>query len=120
MRAPAPYTTSKLQQDAANRLSMQPKRAMRVAQVLYEGVALGKAKGDAFRRSSIDLQRPSTISIPKSSYAKTRRVLHLNARLFLSPQVASKTSRVRLRRLALRYLPRPILKRLTASWQPSQ
>ena len=45
-RAPAPYTTSKLQQDASNRLSMQPRRAMRVAQALYEGIALGKGKAD--------------------------------------------------------------------------
>jgi DNA topoisomerase-1 len=41
-RAPAPYTTSKLQQDASTRLGMQPSRAMRVAQALYEGVQLGK------------------------------------------------------------------------------
>jgi DNA topoisomerase I len=41
-RAPAPYTTSKLQQDASTRLSMQPSRAMRVAQALYEGIELGK------------------------------------------------------------------------------
>lgn len=40
--APAPYTTSKLQQDAANRLGMQPKGTMRVAQRLYEGVEVGK------------------------------------------------------------------------------
>ncbi len=44
-RAPAPYTTSKLQQDAANRLSMAPKRTMRIAQQLYEGVPLGKGRG---------------------------------------------------------------------------
>jgi len=43
-KAPAPYTTSKLQQDAANRLSMQPKRTMRVAQRLYEGITLGRGK----------------------------------------------------------------------------
>lgn len=43
-RAPAPYTTSKLQQDAANRLGIQPKRAMRIAQQLYEGVTLGRGK----------------------------------------------------------------------------
>jgi DNA topoisomerase-1 len=43
-KAPAPYTTSKLQQDASNRLSMQPKKAMRVAQSLYEGVSIGKGK----------------------------------------------------------------------------
>jgi DNA topoisomerase-1 len=43
-RAPAPYTTSKLQQDASNRLGMNPKRAMRVAQALYEGISLGKGE----------------------------------------------------------------------------
>jgi DNA topoisomerase-1 len=43
-KAPAPYTTSKLQQDASTRLGMQPKRTMRVAQGLYEGVQIGKGK----------------------------------------------------------------------------
>ncbi len=43
-RAPAPYSTSKLQQDAANRLGIQPKRTMRIAQQLYEGVTLGRGK----------------------------------------------------------------------------
>jgi len=41
-KAPAPYTTSKLQQDASTRLGMQPKRTMRIAQGLYEGVPLGE------------------------------------------------------------------------------
>ncbi len=43
--APAPYTTSKLQQDAVNRLGMGAKRAMQIAQGLYEGVDLGKDGG---------------------------------------------------------------------------
>lgn len=43
-KAPAPYTTSKLQQDASTRLGMQPKRTMRVAQGLYEGIQIGKGK----------------------------------------------------------------------------
>ena len=43
-KAPAPYTTSKLQQDSANRLSMPPKRTMRIAQQLYEGITLGRGK----------------------------------------------------------------------------
>ncbi|MGB5696218.1 MAG: type I DNA topoisomerase [Polyangiales bacterium] len=43
-KAPAPYTTSKLQQDAANRLSMPPKRTMRIAQQLYEGITLGRGQ----------------------------------------------------------------------------
>ncbi len=42
---PAPYTTSKLQQDAVNRLSFGAKRAMQIAQGLYEGIDLGKDGG---------------------------------------------------------------------------
>ena len=40
-----PYTTSKLQQDAVNRLSFGAKRTMQIAQGLYEGVDLGKDGG---------------------------------------------------------------------------
>ncbi|HEY8040239.1 MAG TPA: type I DNA topoisomerase [Polyangiaceae bacterium] len=42
---PAPYTTSKLQQDAVNRLGFGAKRAMQIAQGLYEGIDLGKDDG---------------------------------------------------------------------------
>ena len=44
-KAPAPYSTSKLQQDAVNRLGFGAKRTMQVAQGLYEGVDLGKDGG---------------------------------------------------------------------------
>ena len=40
-KASAPYTTSKLQQDAAGRLGFNVRRTMGVAQRLYEGVELG-------------------------------------------------------------------------------
>jgi DNA topoisomerase-1 len=40
--APAPFITSKLQQEAANRLHFTAKRTMGLAQGLYEGVALGE------------------------------------------------------------------------------
>ncbi len=39
--APAPFTTSRLQQDASNRLGFNVKRTMGVAQRLYEGVEVG-------------------------------------------------------------------------------
>ena len=37
----APYTTSKLQQDASSRLGFNVRRTMGVAQRLYEGVEIG-------------------------------------------------------------------------------
>ncbi len=37
----APYTTSKLQQDASGRLGFNVRRTMGVAQRLYEGVEIG-------------------------------------------------------------------------------
>jgi len=37
-----PYITSKLQQDAANRLNFTTKRTMTLAQLLYEGIELGE------------------------------------------------------------------------------
>jgi len=40
--APAPFITSKLQQEAANRLHFSPKKTMTLAQRLYEGVELGE------------------------------------------------------------------------------
>src|SRR6266851_1379990 len=40
--APAPFITSKLQQEAANRLYFSPKKTMTLAQRLYEGVELGE------------------------------------------------------------------------------
>lgn len=40
--APTPYTTSSLQQDAANKLNFRTRKTMMVAQQLYEGISLGK------------------------------------------------------------------------------
>jgi DNA topoisomerase-1 len=40
--APPPFTTAKLQQDAANRLGFTAKKTMTLAQRLYEGVELGE------------------------------------------------------------------------------
>ena len=44
-QAPAPFTTSTLQQEASRKLRMRVRRAMQVAQSLYEGVDLGGSDG---------------------------------------------------------------------------
>jgi DNA topoisomerase-1 len=43
--APAPFTTSTLQQEASRKLRMRVRRTMQVAQALYEGVDLGGSEG---------------------------------------------------------------------------
>ncbi|AXQ78690.1 type I DNA topoisomerase [Streptococcus chenjunshii] len=40
-KAPLPYTTSSLQQDAANKINFRTRKTMMVAQQLYEGISLG-------------------------------------------------------------------------------
>ncbi|MFC3932102.1 type I DNA topoisomerase [Streptococcus dentapri] len=40
--APLPYTTSSLQQDAANKINFRTRKTMMVAQQLYEGIGLGR------------------------------------------------------------------------------
>ena len=41
---PVPYSTSAMQQDASTRLRFSPKKTMKVAQELYEGVNLGEGR----------------------------------------------------------------------------
>ncbi|HGC9854719.1 TPA: type I DNA topoisomerase [Streptococcus agalactiae] len=41
--APLPYTTSSLQQDAANKINFRTRKTMMIAQQLYEGLSLGIA-----------------------------------------------------------------------------
>jgi DNA topoisomerase-1 len=41
---PLPYSTSSLQQDASSRLRFSPKKTMKIAQELYEGIDLGEGR----------------------------------------------------------------------------
>lgn len=41
---PLPYSTSSLQQDASTRLRFSPKKTMKIAQELYEGIDLGEGR----------------------------------------------------------------------------
>jgi DNA topoisomerase-1 len=41
---PLPYSTSSLQQDASSRLRFSPKKTMKMAQELYEGIDLGEGR----------------------------------------------------------------------------
>lgn len=50
-RPAAPFTTSTMQQEASKRLGFTAKRTMRIAQQLYEGIAVG-SEGDALSHSS--------------------------------------------------------------------
>ncbi|MET0343480.1 MAG: type I DNA topoisomerase [Polyangiales bacterium] len=70
-KAPAPYTTSKLQQDASTRLGMQPKRTMRVAQGLYEGVSIGKGK-EAELVGLITYMRTDSMRVSDDAVAEVR------------------------------------------------
>jgi DNA topoisomerase-1 len=65
-----PYITSTLQQDAARRLSLSPKKTMQIAQQLYEGVELGDMgsvglitymRTDSFRVAEIARQAASEL-----------------------------------------------------------
>jgi DNA topoisomerase-1 len=73
--APAPYTTSKLQQDAVNRLGFGAKRTMQVAQGLYEGVDLGKELGTVglitYMRTDSTRLSPDAVQAAREFIAKS-------------------------------------------------
>jgi len=71
---PAPYTTSKLQQDAVNRLGFGAKRTMQIAQGLYEGIDLGKDGGSVglitYMRTDSTRISPDAVNAARELIAK--------------------------------------------------
>ncbi len=74
-KAPSPYSTSKLQQDAVNRLSFGAKRTMQVAQGLYEGVDLGKDVGQV---GLITYMRTDSMRVSPEAIASVRDYIVAN------------------------------------------
>jgi DNA topoisomerase-1 len=84
---PAPYTTSKLQQDAVNRLGFGAKRAMQIAQGLYEGVDLGKTGADGGPVGLITYMRTdSTRLSPDAVEAAREYVVQKHGKAFVPAQ----------------------------------
>ncbi len=68
---PAPFTTSKLQQEAYNRLGFPPTRAMRIAQTLYEGVDLGEGETVGL----ITYMRTDSVNVSSSALQEVRKYI---------------------------------------------
>ena len=66
-----PFTTSKFQQDASRRLGMSVKRAMMIAQRLYEGVELG----DEGTVGLITYMRTDSVRVADSAIEELREML---------------------------------------------
>ena len=69
--AGAPFTTSKFQQDASRKLGMSVKRAMMLAQRLYEGVDLG----DEGTVGLITYMRTDSTRVSNEALAEVRQVI---------------------------------------------
>jgi DNA topoisomerase-1 len=71
-QAPAPYTTSKLQQDATSYLRFTTKRTMSVAQRLYEGIDLKKDGGLV---GLITYMRTDSVRVSDDAVAEAREFI---------------------------------------------
>ena len=60
--APLPYTTSSLQQDAANKINFRTRKTMMVAQQLYEGINLGSGAQGLITYMRTDSTRISPVA----------------------------------------------------------
>jgi DNA topoisomerase-1 len=67
-----PFTTSTLQQDAAQRLGMTAARTMRLAQELYEGIDMGDGEGPA---GLITYMRTDSVNVAQEAQAEARALI---------------------------------------------
>ena len=70
-RPQPPFTTSTLQQAASNRLRFSPSKTMRLAQRLYEGVALGASE----REGLITYMRTDSVTLSQQALADAGRYI---------------------------------------------
>ena len=70
-RPSPPFTTSTLQQAASGRLRMTPQRVMRVAQSLYEGVALG----GGVQEGLITYMRTDSLTLSEKALAEAEKFI---------------------------------------------
>ena len=73
IRPKAPFTTSQMQQTAANRLGFTSRKTMQVAQQLYEGVSIGSS-----RVGLITYMRTDSVRIANSALEDVRNWLSKN------------------------------------------
>jgi len=66
--APPPFITSKLQQEASRRLRLTVKKAMQIAQKLYEGIDLGSGE----REGLITYMRTDSMRVSNEALAEVR------------------------------------------------
>ena len=73
VRPKAPFTTSKLQQSAANRLGFTSRKTMQIAQQLYEGISMGQN-----RVGLITYMRTDSVRISETALADVRAWISKN------------------------------------------
>jgi DNA topoisomerase-1 len=113
----APYTTSKVQQDAVNRLGFGAKRTMQIAQGLYEGVDLGKDLGTVglityMRTDSTRVSPDALVAVREFIEAKYgKAALPAEANIFKSKK-NSQDAHEAIRPTSLEYTPDKVKKHL--------
>jgi DNA topoisomerase-1 len=116
--APAPYTTSKLQQDATSYLRFTTKRTMSVAQRLYEGIDLKKDGGQVglitYMRTDSTRVSPDAIAEVRDHIQATFGEKHLPAKPnFFRSKKSSQDAHEAIRPTSAEYTPSRVKKYLS-------